>query len=239
MMHEKVGNSPCFEWLNRTEPYTRRDFIRDVAFGSSALFLFGNLGVLHVAEAKEGESTVYHMIVVDYTKCTGCRTCETVCSAFNHKQTVNGEALLGLGNPYYSNIRVYPYNPDVDIPVTCAMCPDNPCIEACPVSPHPETGRKALYRDDKTGAIKNDLERCIACGSCAEACRTQRSGIIVPNPETNKPERMCTLCDGDPQCVKHCPFEALSHVEVSVGQEFYGLTSEKIAVELIKRWYHR
>ena len=219
---------------NQNRNISRRDFIKTTALGGGALLVFGDMGILRVVEIKAGESSFYSMILVDYAKCTGCRTCETVCSAYNHKQTVNGEVLNGLGNPYFSNIRVYGYNPDVDIPSVCAMCPDNPCIEACPVEPDPNTGRKALYRDDKTFTIKSDFNRCIGCGSCAEACRV---GIIIPNPKTNKPEGMCTLCDMDPQCVKYCPFGALSQARVNTDREYYGLKPDEIAADLFKRWY--
>lgn len=219
---------------------TRRDFIKNIAVGGSAFVLFGNLGLLQVSckrLGQEGDGRVYSMIVVDYSKCTGCRICEAVCSAYNHKQQVNGKDLPGLGNPYYSNIRVHSFNPDVDIPAVCAMCPDNPCIDACPVQPDPKTGRKALYRDEKTSAIKNDLNRCIGCGSCAEACSAGSVGVIVPNPETDKPEGMCNLCGGEPQCVKYCPYGALSLVEVNPDGEFYRMPPDIIAKELAKRWY--
>jgi Fe-S-cluster-containing hydrogenase component 2 len=48
---------------------------------------------------------------------------------------------------------------------------------------------------------------------------------------------MCTLCGGDPQCVKWCPFEALSYVEVRPDRKFYGLGPGKIAAELSMKWY--
>jgi Fe-S-cluster-containing hydrogenase component 2 len=217
--------------MREEHTYTRRTFL-GTALGGSAVLLLGQFGVLRLVKAQG--APIYKMIVVDYTKCTGCRTCETACAAYNQKQTVGGETLSGLGNPYYANIRVYNYNPDLDVPSVCAMCPDNPCIEACPIDPDPATGRKALYRDETTLTVKNDLERCIGCGNCAEVCRT---GVIIPNPETNQPERMCTLCDGDPQCVKECPFEALSYVDVRMQREFYGMKPDQIAEELIKRWY--
>jgi len=83
------------------------------------------------------------------------RTCETVCSAFNNKVKVGEErAARGWGILIWANIRVQAFNPDVDIPVACLMCRDNPCIEACPVEPDPKTGRKALYRDEKTPGDK-------------------------------------------------------------------------------------
>lgn len=221
--------------LIQTE-HSRREFLKKTAIGSSVIFL-GSLFVKKIF-AQRAETPAYSMILVDYNKCTGCRTCETVCSAFNNKVNIEGEELPGLGNPYYSNIRVYSFNPDVDIPVTCLMCRDNPCIEACPVEPDPKTGRRALYRDEKTLVIKNDPERCIGCGSCAEACREKRIGAIIPNPQTGKPERICTLCDGDPQCVKYCPYGALSHVVIRVDGRHYGFSIEDIADRLTKLWYY-
>ena len=90
-----------------------------------------------------------------------CRTCEAVCSAYNHKVNLEGELLDGLGNPALSNIKVWHYNPDVDVPITCFLCDDNPCIEACPTTPDLITGRKALYRDDDLYIIKNNKDRCL------------------------------------------------------------------------------
>jgi len=72
---------------------------------------------------------------------------------------------------------------------------------------------------------------------CAEACKTQRVGVIIPNPVTNQPERMCTLCGGDPQCVKNCPFGALSYVEVDTAREHYGMYPDAVAGELSMRYY--
>ena len=202
--------------------------------GSGAMVLLGQFGVFRLASARQGEKNALTMIVVDYARCTGCRTCETVCSAYNHPKKVNGELLNGAGNPHLSNIKVYAFNPDVDVPSVCAMCPDNPCIASCPVDPDPLTGHRALFRDSKTRSITNDPDRCIGCGSCAETCR---AGVIVPHPETDKPERMCNLCNGEPMCVKYCPFEALSQVNVDTSRKFYALKPEKIAEQLIGEWY--
>ena len=219
---------------NRELPkWSRRNFMK-AAFSGGTMVLLGQFGVFRLASAQQRGKNSLTMIVVDYSKCTGCRTCETVCSAFNHPKKVNGELLNGTGNPNLSNIRVHPSNPDVDVPTVCTMCPDNPCIEACPVDPDPSTGRRALYREGKTFAITVDPDRCIGCESCAEACRV---GVIIPHPETSLPERMCTLCNGDPQCVKYCPFEALSHVKVDISRGFYGMKPNQIAEKLIKEWY--
>jgi len=215
---------------------TRREFIKGVGIGGGALVLLGQFGI-HAAAWALSKDPVMKLVLVDYARCTGCRTCETACSSRNRPASIDGRELPGLGNPTYANIRVHAFNPDVDVPNVCAMCADTPCVKACPVEPAPGSGRRALFRDQTTNAIRNDVDRCIGCGSCAKACAAQRTGVIIPNPETGRPERMCTLCGGDPQCVKRCPFGALSYVEVRRNRKFYGLGPEKIAAALAKDWY--
>ena len=217
-------------------PLSRREFLKGVGIGGGTLVLFGHLGVHSAAWALAGDP-VLKMVLVDYAKCTGCRTCETACSSRNRPVVLKGRDLPGLGNPRYANIRVHSFNPDVDVPNVCAMCSDTPCVKACPVEPDPKTGRRALYRGGATGTICNDAGRCLGCGSCAKACARERTGVISPNAESGKPERMCILCGGDPHCVKHCPFGALSYVEVRSDRKFYGLGPEKIAAQLAKNWY--
>ncbi|MFH1490636.1 MAG: 4Fe-4S dicluster domain-containing protein [Pseudomonadota bacterium] len=213
----------------------RREFIRTAALGAAA---FGLLRLSPIAEAADTplRRVRYGMILVDFNRCTGCRTCEAICAQHNHKVSVNGRELPGLGNPALARIRVYPFNPDVDVPIVCVMCGDAPCIAACPVEPDAQ-GRRALFRDPKTLAIRNDPERCLACGACGEACRDERVGTIRSNRETDRPEGMCTLCDGDPQCVKHCPYDALSYVLGGLDGRHYGIPAEKIAEGLMRRWY--
>lgn len=220
--------------MNNTKKYTRRHFLQDMAFGGGGLIVLGTFGFRIF---KDKEHNLIKVISVNFEKCTGCRTCETACSAYNHPIVIDSEKVNGLGNPHYSNIKVYHFNPDIDIPSTCALCPDAPCIEACPVAPDMITGRKALYRDDNM-TIKNDTERCIGCMQCAKACDNIRGGIIHPNPETHKPEGMCTLCDGNPQCVENCPFGALDYIEIPADRELANLAPAKIAERLIKQLYN-
>lgn len=221
--------------MKQSKGFTRRDFIKTAGLGAALIFA-GRFGVHSIAWADSDKKTL-RMILVDYSKCTGCRTCEAVCASWNNPVTVNGERLPGLGNPVYSNIKVVSFNPDVDVPNVCAMCPDTPCVNSCPVEPDPVTAKRALYRDEKTLTIKNDPLRCIGCGNCVRVCAEQRKGVIELDPKTGKPRGICTLCNGEPQCVKHCPFDALSYVEVSPKRKFYGLSPQKIADELAKQWY--
>ena len=82
-----------------------------------------------------------------------------------------------------------------------------------------------------------DFEECIGCGSCAQACSQERSGILYIEPKTGIPGRLCTLCLGDPNCIKGCPNEALSLSEKPAEDEYYGKSPETIAQKLMLKWY--
>ena len=218
--------------------FDRRTFIKNMAISGCTIVCYSYLGgtFLPSAHASKQKNT-FAGIVANHLKCTGCRTCECVCSSYNHKENIAGESLPGLGNPYFSNIQVTSFNPDIDVPTVCALCPDAPCVNACPVEPD-ENGEKAMYRNKALGIVKCHIDRCIGCGSCKEACKSQSVGIIRSNQKTNVPERMCTLCYGTPQCVKHCPYHALSHVKIEIDSPFYRLSQELVAEKLMAKWYY-
>ncbi len=218
---------------NKKKSLTRRKFLKDVAIGGATL-IFGDFALVSFGFSKDKKS--FHMIVVNYNRCAGCRTCETVCSAFNHQLNIDGKKVLGIGNPFLSNIRVYSYNPDFFVPNVCQFCDDTPCVNACP-APKDSKGRKALYKDEKLGNIVNDPKRCLRCGNCARACKKFGAGVIIPNPETNRPERMCTLCGGDPQCVKECPYGALQFITGKMRPKYYKMSPDRIAEDYIKELY--
>ncbi len=238
-MSEENGQSPT-KPPTSAEPllYDRREFIRVVAIGGSAFMLFGAKGGCTAPE----EEKALQLIIADYEKCIGCRTCETVCSAHNESVMVGGERLNGLGNPYFSRIRVTRFSPDVDIPMVCVNCYDPPCIAACTSLTDPVTGGKALYRDPDLLVIKHNPLQCGDCESesCYEACKTHSVGVILPNPETRQPMRICNLCDGDPQCVKYCPAGTLTVTTINAheGSRFFNMPPEAIAAQLAKEWYY-
>lgn len=215
---------------------TRRNFLRNTIIGTGSALVLGSTGILHLSAVEQKEETLYSMIIVNYQTCTGCRTCEAVCSSWHNSMNINGKRVPVTASPNSSRIQVHSFNPDADIPNMCAMCDDAPCVEACPVPPHEETGRRALYRDPETLVIRNDTDRCIACGSCAIACSEYRRGVIRQD-ESGKPVGMCDLCDGDPQCVTHCPYGALAYVTHRERGRRYAMPPERIAELLIRKWY--
>jgi Fe-S-cluster-containing hydrogenase component 2 len=56
-----------------------------------------------------------------------------------------------------------------------------------------------------------DYSKCIGCKMCIMACPI---GGVSLHPN-NKKIIMCDLCQGNPQCVKSCPEQALEYVDVS------------------------
>ena len=220
--------------VKRLANASRREFLQDIALASGGLITFGGW-LVETAEAQEPR---YGLVVVDFNKCMGCRLCEAVCANANRTVTIDGKTRPDIGNSHYSNVRVLPFYPAVDVPQRCAQCNDAPCVESCPVPPDPATGRKALYRDEETQAVTVDYDRCIACGTCAKTCSEMRTGAILLNPETNRPEGICTLCGGDPACVRYCPVGALSYTSGGIDGRYYASAPEEIARQLITLWYY-
>ncbi|MBD3188768.1 4Fe-4S dicluster domain-containing protein, partial [Candidatus Bathyarchaeota archaeon] len=81
------------------------------------------------------------------------------------------------------------------------FCTDPPCVEVCP--------QKCMERDEKTGVIHVDEDKCDGCSFCIKACPF---GAIALHTESQK-AIMCDLCEstdaGEPQCVIYCPKEAI------------------------------
>ncbi|UCC17524.1 MAG: 4Fe-4S dicluster domain-containing protein [Dehalococcoidales bacterium] len=125
--------------------------------------------------------------------CSGCRTCEAVCS-LSHEGVVSPRlARTGITDYILEGRRIEGY--------TCLQCSGPECLYACP------TG--ALYIDDAIGARCIDSEKCSGCMLCMQACPKYPDTPIMYDPERNICVK-CDLCGGTPLCVKFCPEGALS-----------------------------
>jgi anaerobic carbon-monoxide dehydrogenase iron sulfur subunit len=157
-------------------------------------------------------------IVLDPTKCDGCRVCEAVCSCANE-----GEA-----NPAKARIRVVRTIENeilYSIPVFCLQCEKAACEEVCP--------RHAISRDAR-GVLSVDAEKCVGCKLCEIACPV---GAITVNPEKHVSIKcdQCALMGGEPQCAKHCFTGALQFQSAErVGASKARARSQKF-LELQKR----
>jgi len=147
-------------------------------------------------------------IVSDPEKCTGCGICELVCSAVKE----------GGFNPLLSRIRAIRIEPFMNMAIACRLCEDPKCVKSCP--------RKALKKDESTGVILVDAQRCDGCRWCLEACEFG-ANFIHPN---KKIAVTCDLCQLEPKCVTHCPKEAL---QLMTGEELGQKIMKRALIKLI------
>jgi anaerobic carbon-monoxide dehydrogenase iron sulfur subunit len=136
------------------------------------------------------------IIVADATRCTGCRTCEMVCSVKK----------MGMVNPSRARVHVVRFEEYVlEMPILCQQCESAPCMNSCPV--------KAIERDEHLGILKTNYDRCIGCRTCMMVCPFGATGY---DPVARKVYK-CDQCDGDPTCVSFCETKALQYVDASVA----------------------
>ncbi|MGE5579134.1 MAG: TIGR04076 family protein [Bacillota bacterium] len=149
----------------------------------------GNTGgatEVRLPQTAPDEGIPYRMLV-DPSKCSGCRRCELECS-FVH---------LGKYWPEFSRVKVSKDEASgIDAPNVCRQCGTAKCVEACPAG--------ALVREPETKAVLLLRDKCLQCLACVAACHF---GAIHRDAEGYP--LLCDLCGGDPSCVKACPTSAI------------------------------
>jgi Fe-S-cluster-containing dehydrogenase component len=134
-------------------------------------------------------------IQFDANLCTGCGSCELMCSLFRE----------GVGGPAMSRCSVDrdPFNAEYLFHV-CRQCLAPSCYVACPLQ------GKAQVIDPVTGIRYIDPEQCVGCKKCIKACPFDPPQIKF-NAEEKK-SYTCDLCRDraeGPVCVEYCPTNAL------------------------------
>jgi carbon-monoxide dehydrogenase iron sulfur subunit len=138
------------------------------------------------------------VLMLNYEKCTGCRTCELVCSV-QHE---------GAVNPSKSRIKSVKWETEgLFVPMSCQQCVDAPCMSVCPV--------KAISREDQLNRVQVNYDVCIGCRMCVVACPF---GAMNFNSDEKKVFK-CDFCDGEPQCARFCEAKAVEYVEVTTQSE--------------------
>lgn len=167
--------------------------------------------------------TQYGM-VIDVKRCIACSTCVVGCKVENNlpqdmwwNTVVNegGENPDSPAGTYGGEMSMSSYT------LSCQHCDKPACVAVC------ATG--ATWKDEETGIVMIDAEKCIGCGLCVEACpygvRSLQEGDPVQYADfafgaANAPAHLagtaekCTFChhrvkDGDvPFCVEVCPGRA-------------------------------
>lgn len=146
----------------------------------------------------------------EYSLCTGCHSCEMVCSLVH-------DGVVGPGRgrivSYLGDIREM-----IHTIAACEQCEDHPCYDACPKKD------KAMCIDSETGIVYINEEECIGCGLCAKKCKLEPSRInmVKSKDRSKRKAKKCDLCrgrEGGPVCIEHCPAKCIG---LSDGKGAYG-----------------
>ena len=137
-------------------------------------------------------------IVVREEFCIGCRLCEIHCLVQHSKSKKIIKAFRTERDTVVPLVRVE-QSGYVSFALQCRHCEEAPCIEAC------MTG--AMRRDNETGAVICDADRCVGCWMCIMVCPYG----AIQRGTGRKVASKCDLCMGleIPACVENCPNEAI------------------------------
>lgn len=138
-------------------------------------------------------------IYVKEEYCMGCGLCEVHCIVKHSKSKDFVKAYRKESPKPIGFVRVDKSLP-ISFSIQCRHCEDPPCIIACLSG--------AMNKDEKTGAVTHDTEKCIGCWTCIMVCPYS---AIKMDLKDKKIIAKCDLCpDIDtPACVDNCPNEAL------------------------------
>lgn len=157
-------------------------------------------------------------LLIDLTRCTGCRGCQVACKQWKKHEAEKTEFFGGPGyqNPAdlskntfclvtYSEVEKNGRLEWVFGKKQCMHCQEPACVSACPVA--------ALEKLEE-GPVIYHKYRCLGCRYCMLACPflVPRFDFQSPNPYITK----CNLCFdrldmGEiPACAKACPTGAIA-----------------------------
>ncbi len=198
---------------------SRRGFVRAAATLATLTIGGRAVGSDH-AEGHAALSEDRMGVLVDLTRCVGCRRCEWACADANgnpHGAIEEYDDHRPLGHrrsPSASQFCVVnealpPFEGEipVDVKVQCMHCEHPPCVSACLVG---------AMQKDPNGPVTYDASRCIGCRYCMVACPFERLAYEYDSRLTPR-VRKCELCqhrtrEGKlPACVEICPVEALQY----------------------------
>ncbi len=155
-------------------------------------------------------------VLVDLTRCIGCRSCQVACKSWNDNPAEQTKCLGAYDNPpsfsadtwtvvQFNEVEQADRLQWVFAKRQCMHCEHPGCVAVCTVG--------ALTKTPE-GPVVYEASRCIGCRYCQYGCP-----FGVPSFEWDKPLgliRKCTFCvdraeEGyETACVKACPTDALT-----------------------------
>jgi len=150
----------------------------------------------------------YPGILVDTTRCVGCRTCEESCAEANNLTEIDWDIEISSDRntspSQWTVIQSAKNNTDIFIKKQCMHCLSPACASACPTS--------AMHKTPE-GPVVWDEGKCMGCRFCMISCPFDIPKFeydkAIPNIEKCK---MCfeKLKEGEqPACTENCPEDAI------------------------------
>jgi len=183
----------------------RRDFLKALGIGLISIGVRPILG-----RAENEEFTEFMGILVDTTRCIGCRACEAACAESHGLPVLDINDTSVFKTPRKPSTqqltvvnRFETEKGEVFVKTQCMHCNQPACVAACLVK---------AFKKQPSGPVTWD-KNCIGCRFCMYSCP-----FDVPKFEYEKaiPEiKKCDLCWDRlkkgmiPACVEACPQEAL------------------------------
>jgi Fe-S-cluster-containing hydrogenase component 2 len=151
----------CLEGFCRQNPsFAQR---QNTSLAQAARRMAGSRGAPDTVSdffVRHGLSVATRLRVVDLTRCTGCRDCETACAE-----------RYGLPRLRIPGPQIGPWG----ISDTCRTCTDRRCLDAC--------GYDAIAYDRDLGEVRIFTSHCVGCRKCSLAC--PYDAIRMPDLATN------------------------------------------------------
>lgn len=103
-------------------------------------------------------------MAIDTRRCIGCHTCSVKCKIennvpngiwWNQTRTEGGEGMDAPEGQWPDTRLSY-------VTLHCQHCENPACTKVCPVG--------ATYKDESTGIVRQDYDKCIGCRMCMAAC---------------------------------------------------------------------
>lgn len=159
-------------------------------------------------------------MLIDVSKCTGCRACQVACKGWNDLPAEETKCVGVYDNPpdlspvTWNRIAFFEIERDngrldwVFRSVRCLHCADAPCVRVCP------TG--ALYKDP-LGYTALDQSKCNGCGYCVEFCPFEIPRLTEADIWGKGKSTKCTFCPDrvsngmQPACAQACPTGAIEY----------------------------
>ncbi len=213
----------------------RRDFLKIAGAAGGALVAGRGIAKASTGAAGNSNGVEFYGMLIDTTKCVGCRSCEEACNAknqlpkpsvpfdepavFEQKREPTADAFTVLNR--FDNPK------DKENPVfvrkQCMHCNQPACASACLV--------KALEKT-KDGPVIYNKDRCMGCRYCMIACP-----FDIPKYQYDTPDpyvRKCVMCfdkvakGEQPACAEACPTGA---TQFGKRRELIEIARKRIADE--------